>query len=477
VHCNMQAPGSQPGPWGTMTSGFCLSTFLREGPLSGPCNGTFTGNNTFKSCSISFRQGTGLTVKVVKSGSNQGSRKESMEDVIYPYLTSNNIVSTVFVKLEPETPEQKQVLLSLMREYTWVLNNVLKVLSDKRLVPKIVKYGIPRDLYGRLFRTLKDRYNLPDWLIEGALSEATALIRQWHSSGTFERGHGPKAKAPRLYVLSEWYSQKQGYLELPKGLRLRELGRNRKYDSYPNAKWARLVYREEYDAFFLELHKVIKAPPSRKGLKGALAVDINLNEIVVGNTDKYLERRYPTAFEKLDRYKKLLEELRRKYPRKGSYDPLERRKGLRHRVWLTKVKMRKTSRYSLMNIANEIVKLALALGYPIVLEELKGLQEKLVEESSKPKEVKAKVRFMNYYRFDIWLIERARLHGIPVFFIDPRGTSTTCPRCGGKMVQVEDPVIGKRTMVCTQCGFKEDRDTVALINLTRRFLSSRLKLR
>jgi len=96
VHCNMQAPGSQPGPWGTMTSGFCLSTFLREGPLSGPCNGTFTGNNTFKSCSISFRQGTGLTVKVVKSGSNQGSRKESMEDVIYPYLTSNNIYNSIY---------------------------------------------------------------------------------------------------------------------------------------------------------------------------------------------------------------------------------------------------------------------------------------------------------------------------------------------------------------------------------------------
>jgi IS605 OrfB family transposase len=418
-----------------------------------------------------------LTVKVVKPGSNQGNGKESMEDMIYPYLTKDAVIHAVFVKLEPETPEQKQMLLSLMREYTWVLNHVLKVLSDRRLVPKIVKYGIPRDLYGRLFRTLKDRYNLPDWFIEGVLSEATTIIRQWYGSGTLERGHRPKAKAPRLYVLSEWYNPEQGYLELPKGLRLRELGRNRKYDSYPNAKWARLVYREEYDAFFLELRKVIKAPPLRKDIKGALAVDINLNEIVVGNTDKYLERRYPTAFEKLDRYRKLLAELRSKYPRKGSYDPLERRKGLRHRVWLTKVKMRKTSRYFLMNIVNEIVKLALALGYPIVLEELKGLQAKLLEESNKPKEVKAKVRFMSYYRFDVWLIEKAKLHGIPVFFIDPRGTSTTCPRCGGKMVQVEDPVIGKRTMVCTQCGFKEDRDTVALINLTRRFLSSRLKLR
>jgi IS605 OrfB family transposase len=419
-----------------------------------------------------------LTVKVVKPGSSQGNRKENMEDVIYPYLARDFAIRATFVKLEPETSEQKQMLLSLMREYTWVLNNhVLKVLSDKRLVFKVIKYGIPRDLYGRLFRTLKDRYNLPDWLIEGALLEATAMIRQWYGSGTLERGHRPIAKAPRLYVLSEWYNPKQGYLELPKGLRLRELGRNRKYDNYPNAKWARLVYREEYDAFFLELSKVIKVPPPRKDLRGALAVDINLNEIVVGNTDKYLERRYPTAFEKLDSYRKFLEVLRRKYPRNGSYDPLERRKGLRHRVWLTGRKMSELSKHSLMSIANEIVELALALGYPIVLEELKGLRVKLVEESNKPKEVKAKVRVMNYYKFDRWLIEKAKLHGIPVFFIDPRGTSTTCPRCGGKMVQVEDPVIGKRTMVCTQCGFKEDRDTVALINLTRRFLSSRLKLR
>jgi Putative transposase DNA-binding domain. len=38
------------------------------------------------------------------------------------------------------------------------------------------------------------------------------------------------------------------------------------------------------------------------------------------------------------------------------------------------------------------------------------------------------------------------------------------------MVQVEDPVLGKRTMVCTnpKCGFKEDRDTVALMNLVKK---------
>jgi hypothetical protein len=36
MHCNMQAPGSQPDPWGTMTPGAYLSTFLREGPVSGP---------------------------------------------------------------------------------------------------------------------------------------------------------------------------------------------------------------------------------------------------------------------------------------------------------------------------------------------------------------------------------------------------------------------------------------------------------
>jgi len=55
---------------------------------------------------------------------------------------------------------------------------------------------------------------------------------------------------------------------------------------------------------------------------------------------------------------------------------------------------------------------------------------------------------------------------VPVVVVDPRGTSTTCPKCGGKMEEVRC-----RWMRCTVCGFEEDRDAIAVLNIEKRALS------
>jgi putative transposase len=412
-------------------------------------------------------------------GSSPGKKSGSGESPGHPVYSlekQNVIYCHDFRKMVPVQPEDKERILSLMREHNWALNYVLKDLGKRELAVNVATYGIPRDLYNELFSTLIG-YGVPDWIIKGVLSEATKIVKQWYNS-TFQKGHVPKAKALRLYVPTAWYNPKTGYLELlPADLKLREVGGNWKCNKNPATGWARLIYRPEYDAFFLELVKEVKAPPNKECHKRALAVDINLNEIVVGNTDKYLERRYPTAFKELEPYRRLLERLREKYPRQGSYDPLERRRGLRRRVWLTKKKMSKIDRHYMKEIAKEIVDYARTLGYCIILENLRGLRERVKEESEKPREVKAKISVMAYSRLAKWIIILAKLNGVPYVFVDPRGTSTTCPRCGAKMVQVEDPVIGKRTMYCPKCGLKEDRDTVALINLVKRFLASSLKHR
>jgi len=191
------------------------------------------------------------------------------------------------------------------------------------------------------------------------------------------------------------------------------------------------------------------------------------------------------TLEKLrDKYARLydtLQKLKEKYP---DYDPQDISKGPGRRIWLIKRKMSVLDKLYMREIAKDIVSYALALGSPseglpyvIVLENLRGLRIRISEDSDKPREVKAKIRVMAYAKLARSIITLAKVYGVPYVFVDPRGTSTTCPRCGGKMVQIEDPVIGKRTMYCPKCGFKEDRDTLALINLTeraKRLLSSSL---
>jgi len=478
----MQAPGSQPDPWGSMTSGFCLSTFLREGLVSDPAMAPSTDNNTFKPCSTKLVQGFGL-----EGNQEHNGYKEMADRRIYPHI---------LVKLEPETPEQKRMVLRLMREYTWVLNYIFKYLYKEGLIDN-TEDGLSKSLYGKLFHMLKNTYGLPDWLIKGVLAEASTILSQWYNSGTFGKGQYPQAKALRLYVQSTWFfpdldnldkpwkikRSKQGYLGLPIGVKLREKGMYIKYLKDKDwadaklAKWARLIYREEYDAFFLEIILVKETPPPRRDLKGFIAVDINVMKITAGNEDMYLERRYPTAIgdpkvsAQIDSQIKKLERLRERHQRTGRFDPFKRYKGLRHRAWLISRAINEIAKHHIVKIAKAIFEeRVLPLNANLVLEELKGLQGKLAEESDMPKEVKKKIRLMDYYQLDRRLIFLAKLHRIRVITVDPSGTSTTCPKCGSKMVQVEDPVIGKRTMVCTnpKCGFKEDRDTIALMNLVKR---------
>jgi len=55
---------------------------------------------------------------------------------------------------------------------------------------------------------------------------------------------------------------------------------------------------------------------------------------------------------------------------------------------------------------------------------------------------------------------------VPLLVVDPAGTSTTCPRCGTKLVEV-----GYRRLRCPSCGLEADRDSIAVLNIERRALS------
>ena len=68
-----------------------------------------------------------------------------------------------------------------------------------------------------------------------------------------------------------------------------------------------------------------------------------------------------------------------------------------------------------------------------------------------------------YRRLLWWIKWQAAKRGVPVVTVDPRGTSTTCLKCGGKMAEV-----GHRRMKCAACGFEEDRDIVAILNIEKK---------
>ena len=56
--------------------------------------------------------------------------------------------------------------------------------------------------------------------------------------------------------------------------------------------------------------------------------------------------------------------------------------------------------------------------------------------------------------------------GLHVKYVNPRGTSKTCPICGNEL---EESSNGRRLMKCCKCGLEEDRDMIAVKNLTKRY--------
>jgi IS605 OrfB family transposase len=109
-----------------------------------------------------------------------------------------------------------------------------------------------------------------------------------------------------------------------------------------------------------------------------------------------------------------------------------------------------------------VAELALKHHSIIVLEDL----EKLRESGKKNRRFNKRLGLWFYRRIRFCVEYEARERGLEVVKVNPRGTSSRCPRCGGRLVEYR-----YRVLRCGRCGFVGDRDVVATLNLYRRYMS------
>ncbi|MQL56632.1 zinc ribbon domain-containing protein, partial [Acidianus ambivalens] len=93
------------------------------------------------------------------------------------------------------------------------------------------------------------------------------------------------------------------------------------------------------------------------------------------------------------------------------------------------------------------------------LESLKNLIKNV---DKLPKEFRDKLYLMQYRRLQYWISWQAKKHGMIVEFVNPSYSSVSCPKCGQKMVEVSH-----RWFRCS-CGYENDRDVIAIVNLNGR---------
>ncbi|MEM1608774.1 MAG: zinc ribbon domain-containing protein [Ignisphaera sp.] len=95
-------------------------------------------------------------------------------------------------------------------------------------------------------------------------------------------------------------------------------------------------------------------------------------------------------------------------------------------------------------------------SYALALEDLEHLRESI---NGKNNGVRWRLKLFAYRKLQHAIIAKSIEYNVPILIIDPRNTSSTCPRCGSRLVYVH------RLAICKTCKFKRDRDFVGAINI------------
>jgi len=115
-------------------------------------------------------------------------------------------------------------------------------------------------------------------------------------------------------------------------------------------------------------------------------------------------------------------------------------------------------------ISNEIVKIALKYNcIAIVYEDLSNNFKK------RNRDLNYEIHSWFYGKILNYLISIANWNGIATIYVDPKDTSKKCPKCNNEL-EKDKNFNDLHHFECKNCVFKEDRDYIAVANITKKFL-------
>ena len=220
-----------------------------------------------------------------------------------------------------------------------------------------------------------------------------------------------------------------------------------------------LVVKHEGGEFWVSVYfrRAIKPVKPRT----IMSIDLNFDNVTIAvltSSGRLVKlKRFKTPHRKILAHRIWIERTQKKYPRSWRFI-----KGVRRAIERHGERIRDVSWDYSHKIGDLVAELALKYHSVIILEDL----DELRENSKKSREFNKKLGLWFYRRIQFCIEYEARERGLEVVKINPRGTSSKCPRCGGKLVEYEH-----RVLKCRECSFMGDRDVTATINLYRKHTS------
>jgi putative transposase len=229
-----------------------------------------------------------------------------------------------------------------------------------------------------------------------------------------------------------------------------------KYSGWSNYE---LVVKYEDGEFWVSVYfrRVVKPVKPRT----VMTIDLNFDNITLAlftlNGGLIRLKRFKTPHRKILTHRIWIERIQRRYPKSWRFI-----KGVRKAIERHGKKIKNISLDYAHKIGDLVAELALKYQSIIVLEDL----DELRENNKKSKKFNKKLGLWFYRRIQFCIEYEARERDLEVVKINPRGTSSKCPRCGRKLVENK-----YRVLRCKNCGFMGDRDVTATLNIYRKYIS------
>jgi IS605 OrfB family transposase len=194
-----------------------------------------------------------------------------------------------------------------------------------------------------------------------------------------------------------------------------------------------------------------------------LTIDVNLDDVcyAIYNVDA---NGYKRIF--IDRMKWNIGEWQR--VRKVDEFAKKRYKTLAKRLW-KKLKLRNLG--VCQRLSSEVVKIAMKYDVKaIVCENLNDNFRK------RNRDLNYEICSWFYGKIVKYLTNIANWSGIATIYVDPKDTSKKCPKCNNEL-EKDKKFNDLHHLECKNCGFKEDRDYVAVANIAKKFLMKLYEVR
>jgi len=229
-----------------------------------------------------------------------------------------------------------------------------------------------------------------------------------------------------------------------------------KFRSWSNYE---LVVKYEDNEFWISIYFKRAVRPLEP--RTVMAIDLNFGNVTLAiytlDGRRVRLKKLKTPHKKILTHKIWVERIQRKYPKSWRFIKSVRRAIEKHGERIKNISWDYAHK-----TGNTIAKLASKHGSVIILEDL----EKLKENNKKGRRFNKRLGLWFYRRIQFCVEYEAMERNLQVAKIDPRGTSSKCPRCGGKLVE-----YGYRVLRCRKCGFIGDRDVTATINIYEKYVS------